>query len=87
MFFHPKNLKSESNNPWFNVLLHTQSIVCAKVDSHCLEYLRCITLSLSCKFAEKHPHSCLLWKRAIFLQKETNYDDVQGSYVVTVHSG
>ena len=39
MFFHPKNLKSETNNPWFNILLHTQSIVCATVDSQCLEYL------------------------------------------------
>ena len=42
MFFHPKNLESESNNPWFkpwfNILLHTQSIVCATVDSQCLEY-------------------------------------------------
>ena len=32
MFFHPKNLKSENNNPWFkpwfNILLHTQSINC-----------------------------------------------------------
>ena len=44
MFFHPKNLKSENNNPWFkpglNTLLHTQSIVCATVDSQCLEYLK-----------------------------------------------
>ena len=23
MFFHPKNLKSEDNNPGFNILLHT----------------------------------------------------------------
>ena len=48
MFFHPKNLKSENNNPWFkpwfNILLHTQSIVCATVDSRCLEYLGYITL-------------------------------------------
>ena len=48
MFFHPKNLKSENNNPlfkpWFNILLHTQSIVCATVDSWCLEYLGYITL-------------------------------------------
>ena len=47
-FFHPKNLKSESNNPWFkpwfNILLHTQSIVCATVDSQCLEDLGYITL-------------------------------------------
>ena len=43
MFFHKKNLKSENNNPWFklwfNILQHTQSIVCAIVDSQCLEYL------------------------------------------------
>ena len=44
MFFHPKNLKSENNNPRFNILLHTQSIVCATVDSQCLEYLGYITL-------------------------------------------
>ena len=43
MFFHPKDLKSENNNPWFkpwcNILLHTQSIVCATIDSLCLEYI------------------------------------------------
>ena len=44
MFFHPKTFKSENNNPWFNILLHTQSIVCATVDSQCLEYLGYITL-------------------------------------------
>ena len=48
MFFHPKNLKSENNKPWFkpwfDILLHTQSIVCAIVDSQCLEYLGYITL-------------------------------------------
>ena len=48
MFFHPKNLKSENNNPWFkpwfNILMHTQSIVCATVDRQCLEYLGYITL-------------------------------------------
>ena len=36
-------MKSENNNPWFipwfNVLLYSQSIVCATVDSQCLEYL------------------------------------------------
>ena len=41
-------MKSENNNPWFkpwfNILLHTQSIVCASVDSQCLEYLGYITL-------------------------------------------
>ena len=49
MLLHPKNLKSENNNPWFkpwfNILLHTQLIVCATVESQCLEYLGCITLS------------------------------------------
>ena len=50
MFLHPKNLISENNNPWFkpwfNILLHAQSIMCATVDSQCLEYLGCITLAL-----------------------------------------
>ena len=48
MFFHPKNLKSENNKPWFkpwfNILLHTKSIVCATIESQCLEYLGNITL-------------------------------------------
>ena len=43
---HPKNLQSENNNPWFkprfDILL--QLIVCATVDSHCLEYLGYINL-------------------------------------------
>ena len=30
---------------WFNILLHTQSIVCATVDSQRLEYLGYITLT------------------------------------------
>ena len=30
-----------------NILLHTQSILCARVDSQCLEYLGCITLGVS----------------------------------------
>ena len=51
MFFHPQNLKSENNNPifkpWFNILLHKQSIVCATVDSQCLEYLEYIILILT----------------------------------------
>ena len=37
------SLKSERNNswfkPWFDILLHTQSIVCATVAGQCLEYL------------------------------------------------
>ena len=70
MLFHPKNLKSENNNlwfkPWFNVLLHTQSIVCATVDSQCLEYLGYITL-----------HAC---KKCVFLYKVT-YIKVQTIYL------
>ena len=31
MLFHPKKLKSENNNPWFSILLHTQWIICATV--------------------------------------------------------
>ena len=62
MFFHPKNLKSENNNPWFkpwfNILLHTQSIVCATVDSQCLEYLGCITLTELCGLL----HNILDWR-------------------------
>ena len=46
-FFHPKNLKSENNNPWikpwFNILMHTQSIVCATLESQ-LKNLGFITL-------------------------------------------
>ena len=42
------SLKSERNNPGFkplfNILLHTQSIVCATVLGQCLEYLGYITL-------------------------------------------
>ena len=47
MFFHAKNMKSENNSPWFKLwfmLMHTQSIACATVDSQCLEYLGYITL-------------------------------------------
>ena len=37
-------MKSENRDPWFkpglNILMHTQSIVCAIVDSYCLEYLK-----------------------------------------------
>ena len=42
------SLKSERNNqwfkPWFNILLHTQSNVCATVQGQCLEYLGYKTL-------------------------------------------
>ena len=46
------SLKSEMNNPWFNIILHTQSIVCATVDSQCLDYLGYITLTKSLKNPE-----------------------------------
>ena len=49
------SLKSERNNPWFkpwfNILLHTQSIVCATVSGQCLEYLEYITLQEVTKFS------------------------------------
>ena len=45
-FLTQKNLKGENINPRFNILLHTQSIVCATVASQCLEYLGYITLSM-----------------------------------------
>ena len=68
MFFHPKTLKSENNNPWFkpwfNILLHTQPIVCATVESKYLEYLGYITLfghlnhglSNNICFSDRKPH-------------------------------
>ena len=43
MFFHPKDLKIENDNPWFklwfNILLHTQSIVCATADTSAFRVL------------------------------------------------
>ena len=49
-FFRPRNLKIENDNPWFNpwfnILPHTQSIVCATIDSPCLEYLEYITFNV-----------------------------------------
>ena len=56
MFFHPKNLKSENDNPWFtwfNILLYTQAIMCDTVISQCLEYLGCMTLPKNLK-SERH---------------------------------
>ena len=42
-------MKSERNNPWFkpwfNILLHTESIVCETVKGQCLEHLGYITLT------------------------------------------
>ena len=56
MFFHQKTLKSENNNPWFkhwfDNLLNTQSIVCATVDTQCLEYLENMTLGMRFMFPE-----------------------------------
>ena len=54
-FFTPKNLKSENNNPWFNILLHTQLIVCAIVGNQCLECLGYITLDKGKKVAPITP--------------------------------
>ena len=51
MFFHLKNLISENNNPWFCILLHTQSIVCATIE--CLEYLGYITLNMGKHISSK----------------------------------
>ena len=54
MFFQPtwktwkvKIINHDLNPGWFNILLRTQSIVCATLDSHCLEYLGYITLPSS----------------------------------------
>ena len=46
MHFYPKNLKSERNDPWFDILLQAQSILDARVDSYCLEYLGSIILKV-----------------------------------------
>ena len=51
--------KSERNNPWFkpwfNILLHKQSMVCATVWDQCLEYLVYITLQPICFFYKIEP--------------------------------
>ena len=47
------SLKSERNNPWFKILLHTQSIVCATVQGQCLEYLGYKTLGMALIFDNK----------------------------------
>ena len=91
MFFHPKKLKSENNNPWFkpwfNVLPHTQSIVCATVDNQCLEYLGYIMLeipknsntpSVALAFCKPDPpmrehHHCSV------LHLRSNYPDSSGT--------
>ena len=63
MFFHPKNLKSENNDPWSNTLLHTQSIVCATVYSWCLEYLGFITLVVGFCIIPIIKTWCCIWPR------------------------
>ena len=77
MFFHPKNLKSENNKPWFkplfNILLHTQSIVCATVDSQFLEYLGYISLGRGQK----------LWKFADVLNGWSPAGDDENLAVIT----
>ena len=60
------SLKSERNNPWFkprfNILLHTQSIVCVTVDSQCfLEYLGCIIWNI---FLEIWKMNSTFWKKS-----------------------
>ena len=61
------SLKSERKNPWFkpwfNILLHTQSIVCATVDSQCLEYLGYITLMHLCSL---HVPSSTFWFNILY---------------------
>ena len=75
MFFYPQKLKSENNNPWFkpwfSILLHTKSIVCATVDLQCLEYLGQITLISTwhwyCLFLQKlHKY----WKNQLELKNK-----------------
>ena len=76
MFFHPKNLKSENNNPWFkpwfNILLQTQSIVCATVESQCLEYLGYITL-LSRSFKSPSKNHLQAPREGLFKHSSMNY--------------
>ena len=43
-----KEISHDSFKPRFNILLYTQSIVCATVQGQYLEYLGCITLTLAC---------------------------------------
>ena len=71
------SLESERNNPWFkpwfNILLHTQSIVCATLKGQCLEYLGNITLCNCCSLSllfplEKSGHHLLF--APIYLPRE-----------------
>ena len=52
------SLKSKRKNPWFkpwfNILMHTQLIVCATVYGQCLEYLVYITLPLPTPLKNAH---------------------------------
>ena len=78
MFFYPKNLKSETDNPWFKpwfiILLHTQLCVPQKIVS---VYLGYITLAIGKAFwpfcppkrfmSLRHETDSMAWK--ILLQK------------------
>ena len=48
--------------PRFNILLHTQSIVCATVDGQCLEYLVYITLTALLVLAHSLALICKSWR-------------------------
>ena len=52
-----------NQKPWFDILLHTQSIVCAIVDSQFLEYLRYITLMHLCSL---HVPSSTFWFNILY---------------------
>ena len=58
-----------SIKPWCNIFLHTQSNVRATVDSQCLEYLECITLT-----------TCSMWRA---LQITTNVIDYSIAKAIT----
>ena len=67
--FHIHNLKNKKSGQQSSyqkiwkilLLLHTQSIVCATIDSQCLEYLGCITLSpQQMRMQSKSPNSIKL---------------------------
>ena len=65
VFFHPKKSWSENDNQWFklwfDILLQTQQIVCATVDSHCLEYLGYITLLGTPQCIQPAGYSCVVY--------------------------
>ena len=55
MYWVGYTLEKWKKNPWFNILLHTQSIVCVTVSGQCLEYYVYSTLHYTWK-------SSLLWE-------------------------